>query len=44
MVYAMILGMIDPLSFVVIMLCKTTQYVLANFLILMVAIVAKSKR
>jgi hypothetical protein len=41
---AMIPGVIDPISFVVIVLCKTAQYVLANLLILMVAIIAMSKR
>ena len=34
----------DPVSFVVIVLCKTTQIVLANLLVMMVAILAISKR
>jgi len=40
----MILRVIDPISFVVVVLCKTTQYVLANALVMMVAILAMSKR
>ena len=40
----MIHGVIDPISFVVIVLCKTTQYVLANLLVLMVVMLAMSKR
>ena len=34
----------DPVSFVVIVLCKTAQYVLANLLVMMVVIMALSKR
>ncbi len=34
----------DPLTFVVVVLCKTTQYVLANLLVMMVVILAMSKR
>ena len=34
----------DPVSFVVIVVCKTLQYVLANLLVLMVVILAISKR
>jgi len=34
----------DPLTFVVIVVCKTLQYVLANLLVLMVVILAMSKR
>ena len=34
----------DPLTFIVVVLCKTTQYVLANALVMMVAILAMSKR
>ena len=40
----MIPDVIDPLSFVVIVVCKTLQYVLANLLVLMVVILAMSKR
>ena len=40
----MIPGVIDPISFVVIVLCKTTQIVLANLLVMMVVILAISKR
>ena len=41
---AMILRVIDPISFVVIVLCKTTQYVLANLLVMMVVMLAMTKR
>ncbi len=41
---AMILRVIDPISFVVIVLCKTLQYILANLLVLMVVMLAMSKR
>ena len=34
----------DPVSFVVIVVCKTLQYVLANLLVMMVVIMALSKR
>ena len=34
----------DLVSFVVIVLCKTTQYVLANLLVLLVVMLAMSKR
>ena len=34
----------DPLTFVVIVVCKTLQYVLANLLVMMVVIMALSKR
>ena len=34
----------DLLTFVVVVLCKTTQYVLANLLVMMVVILAMSKR
>ena len=40
----MIPGVFDPISFVVIVVCKTLQYVLANLLVLMVVILALSKR
>ena len=34
----------DPLTFIIVVLCKTTQYVLANLLVMMVVILALSKR
>ena len=40
----MIPGVIDPISFFVIVACKTLQYVLANLLVMMVVILAMSKR
>lgn len=34
----------DPLTFVVIVVCKTLEYVLCNLLIMMVIVIAMSKR
>ena len=34
----------EPLTFVVIVVCKTLQYVLANLLVLLVVMLAMSKR
>jgi len=34
----------NPMAFIVVVLCKTTQYVIANALVMMVAILAMSKR
>jgi hypothetical protein len=40
----MIPGVIDPISFVAIVVCKTLQHVLANLLVMMVVVMALSKR
>ena len=34
----------DPLTFLVVVICKTAQYVLANLLVLMVVMLAMTKR
>ena len=34
----------EPFTFIVVVLCKTTQYVLANLLVMMVVLLAMSKR
>jgi hypothetical protein len=38
------MGLMDPLTFVVVVVCKTLQYVLANVLIFMVFLVAAGRK
>ena len=40
----MILGVIDPISFVVIIVCKTLQNLIASFLILMIFAIAVNRK
>ena len=40
----MIPGVIDPISFVVIVICKTVQHLIASFLILMIFAIAVNRK
>ena len=40
----MILRVIDPISFVVIIVCKTLQHLIASFLILMIFAIAVNRK
>jgi hypothetical protein len=38
------MGLMDPLTFIVVIACKTLQYVLANVLIFLVFVVAAGRK